>query len=484
MFNLSFKDYNKYPFIFFVHAAEFGAVILIRISLIFLLIKSFLLNDSSSYAISAIFAITMDSAGILGAYIANSLLTARLSWFIGFSLHIAGCIACIFSLGSNIDIFYLGLASISIGIGIMKCNSLVISNDYIKIEVKPKFQNDYNTIMYLTMILASFSAVFSSGIIMRSLDHRMIFVFSIIVFLITSFVFLAIEWKNIKKEITERYKNPKLFSHVKKIKLILSVGSTIGILFICYNFNKSLLVKHFPLIVFGGFYFYLAYLAWKNIYERKYILFAMLYSSVLTFYISLEKQIENILGLFVKRNLDRTFFGFEIPTLNINSFFQFSIVAISLLFFKKKLQSKVADKYVIFIMLFFSIACFSIFFLGTKMHDELFNVKLKYYYLGLVVLAIGDIFVYSKLMSVCRIMPINIRNIMSSFMMMNVSFGFYLCRVYADLAAVNSNVDDKAFTLSVYQDHFLRMIILGAIFSAIMFIFYQIKGKKILELNE
>jgi hypothetical protein len=118
------------------------------------------------------------------------------------------------------------------------------------------------------------------------------------------------------------------------------------------------------------------------------------------------------------------------------------------------------------------------------MHDEFFNVKLKYYYLGLVVLAIGDIFVYSKLMSVCRIMPIHIRNIMSSFMMMNVSFGFYLCRVYADLAAVNTNFDDKAFTLSVYQDHFLRMIMIGVVFSIIMFVFYHIKGKKLLELEE
>lgn len=481
MFGL--QKYNKYPFIFFVHAAEFGAVILIRISLIFLLLKSFSLNDSNSYAISAIFAITMDSAGILGAYIANSLLTARLSWFVGFLLHILGCVACIISLGSNIKLFYLGLASISIGIGIMKCNSLVIANDYIKIEVKEHFQNDYNTIMYLTMILASFCAVFSSGIILRNFDPRMIFVFSIAAFLVTSFIFFIIEFENIKHEIKERISCKDLFCFAKKFKLAFTISLTIFTLYICYNFNRTILVKHFPLFVFSSFYIYLGYLAWKKEYERKYILFAMLYSSVLTFYVSLEKQIENILGLFVKRNLDRTFFGFEIPTLNINSFFQFSIVVISLLFFKKKLQSKVKDKYVIFIMLFFSIACFSIFFLGTRMHDELFNVKLKYYYFGLIVLAIGDIFVYSKLMSVARIMPINIRNIMSSFMMMNVSFGFYLCRIYADLAAVNSNVDDKAFTLSVYSDHFLRMMIIGSVFSLIMFVFYHIKGKKILELK-
>lgn len=480
---ININAYNKYPFIFFVHAAEFGAVILIRISLIFLLLKSFLIKDSGAYSISAIFAITMDSAGILGAYIANSLLTARLSWFVGFSLHIIGCIFCIVSLGQNIELFYLGLGFISVGIGIMKCNSLVIANEYIKIEIGPKFQNDYNSIMYLTMILASFTAVFSSGIIMRKLDCQMIFVFSIIVFIITSVVFLLIEWRNIKNEIKENFKRLDIVIIVKLLKLIFSIGLTISVLYICYIFNKSIPVKHLPLLVFCSFYCYLGYLAYKKAYERKFILFGMFYSIVLTFYISLEKQIENILGLFVKRNLDRTFFGLEIPTLNINSFFQFSIVTISLLFFKKKLQSKIPDRYVIFIMLFFSIACFSIFFLGTKMHDEFFNVKLKYYYFGLIILAIGDIFVYSKLMSVCRIMPQSIINIMSSFMMMNVSFGFYLCRIYADFASIDTNSENKEFTLIIYQNHFLRMIIIGIVFSFVIFLIYKIKGKKILELN-
>lgn len=474
---------NKYSFICFVHAVEFGAVILVRISLIFLLLNCFHLKDSHAYAISAIFAITMDSAGILGAYIANNLLTSRLSWFVGFSLHIVGCIIGLISLGSNINLFYFALAMISTGIGIMKCNSLVITNDYIKVEISEKHQGDYNTIMYLSMIAASFCAVFSSGIIMRNLNAQTIFLFSIGAMTFGALVFLYSEIWNIKRELKECLLNSQSFCNTKKFKLFAVLAGVLGFLYTLYIFNYSIIVKHFPLVIFLTFYVYLINKALKNAYESKYIYFAILYSLVLTFYISLEKQIENILALFVSRNVDRTIFGFEIPTLNINSFFQFSIVAIGLLFFSRKLQSRIKDKFVIMIMLFFSIASFSMLYFGTIM-QEAYMVKLRYYYAALLIMAIGDIFVYSKLMSVCRIMPHNIRNILSSFMMINVSFGFYLCRVYADLAAVDTKATDKAYSLSIYQEHFLRIVIIGIIFSVAMFVFYKVKGKQILALTE
>ena len=464
-----------------MHAAEFGSAILVRISLIFLLLNAFFLRDISAYAISAIFAITMDCAGILGAYIANNLLTARLSWLCGFSLHVIGCIIAASTIGSNIVLFYLALAMISVGIGIMKCNSLVITNDYIKVEINDKYQCDYNSIMYFTMIIASFCAVFSSGIILKIFSAWAIFASSIFVISIAAIVFLITEIHNIKDDIKLCFFGQnKKFNFIKFSQLTLLLFGSVSILCIAFYFNLSIFVKHLPLMVFLIFYIYLLIRSYNNPEDRKYILYAIMFSIILTFYISLEKQIENILALFVTRNVDRHIFGFEIPTLNINSFFQFSVVTIGITFFIKKIQSKIQDNVMIMVILFFSIASFAMLYFGTLMNVESM-VKLRYYYSALVIMAIGDVFVYSKLFSICRIMPNNMRNILSSFMMINVSFGFYLCRVYADLTAINTKIIDKTYSLSVYQGHFMRMIVIGSVFSLIIFLFYNFKGRKIIK---
>lgn len=474
---------SRYIWTALVYSIEFGCVFLIRASLVFVLFAAFDIKDSGSFAIYSIYAIVIYTTTILGSYISSKLLPQRISWLLGFALSSTGCIICALTIGKNLNIFYLGLAFVTVGGGVMKCNSLMITNNHIN-NYMPKDQHyDCSNMIHTVLVVFMFISLSFGGIIKKFSNNSSVFLVALCILISGAFVFIYSEKREIKKEIKDLLLN-KSFDLFKKFKLFASLFIVIGGAFLLFKNHYLTFIKHLPLIIFFIFYSYLLQRAYKNKEERKYIYFSMFYSLIAIFYLSLEKQLDTVLALFANRNVDRIIMGYEIPALNINSLFPVFVFFIGLVFFKYKTNSRLDNNKIIYCIIGSLIFTFSFLILGCFSASSNGTVGIIFYILALFSMAVGDVFNYAKLLGNGGKMPPSLKGIISSCMMLNIAFGFYFSRVYSSLSVIDKNISDKIYTLSVYKNSFSIILGITVIFFIFIFIILQTKIKNVLNFEK
>ena len=80
-------------------------------------------------------------------------------------------------------------------------------------------------------------------------------------------------------------------------------------------------------------------------------------------------------------------------------------------------------------------------------------------------------------------MPDELKSTMSSFMIMNMGIAFYLSKILSSFAAIDNENTNKLYSLKIYQDHFLHIVIIGVIFIISLTIFAKTKYRHIVSID-
>ena len=469
--------FSKYFTSCISYALSVSSALAIRVTLVFLMVDVFGSNDISKFSTYASFTIIADLSAILASYISNKFIKARISCLSAFGLTFLGLIIILRSmLSKDIQIFYLGMSIVSICSGILRCNFFVINSTYLQNEIK-EHHNDYGSILHFITVCTFFIVIFSSGTIIK--NNIIFIIFLCFALLIVSFVmFILNEYKNIQLELME-LSNEKYFQNI--IYSIALIVSAVIASFTFFSFSHIKIINNLPLLVFAGFYGYLIIRMYKNPNERKYILYAMLFAILMIFYCSLERQRDTVLALFLARNIINV--NSVVTALQINSLFSIFILIFSIMLFKYKIHSKLSNIRIFFIIALNVTISFFVIYLGCKASDHDGYVQLPYYIWSMLHMAICNIFIYTKFIGVCRVMPDELKSTMSSFMIMNMGIAFYLSKILSSFAAIDNENTNKLYSLKIYQDHFLHIVIIGVIFIISLTIFAKTKYRHIVSID-
>ena len=437
--------------------------------MIFLMVIAFGSNDTEKFITYASYTVLITLTTILGSYISSKFISLRMAYILGIIIAAIGILIMIYSFKFfDKTIFYLGLSFMTVGTGIFKCNSFVINSNYLRNDVKEN-QEDWGSILHFSIVFISFVIMFSQGYIIQK--NIMYVLYTCFGFLVAG---LSIFILNEKKNLMISIKNTSV-NFQKIIKLPIIITSAISCAFVFLFYNNNIVIFNLPLVIFVLFYAYLIMRAIKFANERSHIIFAILFGVIYIFYCTIERQRDMTLALFLERNVRSEFFHLHLSPLQINSLYTIFVLIVSIILFKYKLHSRLSNIKIFSIILFNTFIAFLILYIGCTSSDKTTGVvNIWFYIFSMLSMSICNIMINTKLISVCRIMPDNIKSIIASFELMNLGIAFYLSKIVSGFAAINHYTNDKLYSAIVYQEFFKNI----AICTFIFFIILLLLGKQ------
>lgn len=463
------------------YSLAMGSAVAIKMSLVILMSIIFGFNDSKKFSVYFSFALLADFSSILGTYISLNFLRCKTSSIFAFLLAFIASFLIIYSVWIlSLDLYFFGLSMMSISLGLLRRNLMVISNDYLKIEFSNN-QNEYGSLLHSMTTAISFFVVFIAGSI---INLNSVYAISVLLSLIffSFIIFFNNQKKYIRDEIIElfekiedgRYKPIKFFIFL----FIISSSCLLGYFFILLSFKGIEFIENIPLIILICFYIYIIYRARKNKSERNGIFLAISMSLIVILYLGVERQRDMSVALFLQRNISLNIFGFKLSSLQINAFYQLSTIIISFICIRYRVHSKLDHKSTSLISLFLSsIAFFALFLSCIFSNSEGFG-NFYLYLIFLFIMSGCNVLIITKFFEICRLMPDSIKHTMSSFMIMNMGVGFYIAKLYSGIIAIDNEIFDRFYSLSVYRSGFLKVFIINFIFTIVLYVLFNFKRQE------
>ena len=427
----------------------------IRAILMLILVSTLGFSDGESFTIYATMIALGDINSMAGGYFGDKVVGHHFAWLFGSLI-----LLCSYFAGS-IYFTHLGhqgiylLNMLSCGIGISRCNGSSLVYSSINKEFPEEQRHSYNSLLYLMLISASFIAYGLSGFINKKFGANGCFFVSFIFVLFSISLFIYTEFDEIKKH----FSSHKIGSSIKN--LFKMIGCLCGIaIFGILSFQYYEIVNSTLWICFCGAIGYMIYLiqSKKTDYshdEKHNIKMFIFYIFWFILYFVFERQFGMIMPLILSRNFDNHFFGFEIPVTNVMSIFQLLIVIFSIILFKYKTHDKLNNKQCLFLGFSSCFLGYSILYLGSIFHTN-HNIPFFAVFLSIIFLAFADLFILNRIFSICRVAPKKIHALTTSTMMVSAACSFHGARFIATFVEIKKNmIENKAFTLSIYQNGFL-----------------------------
>ena len=456
---IMFYHYQK---ILLVKLLELYSFYSLRSVLVIIFVSSLGFADKDAFLIYTTFVIGGDIISIIGGYFGDKLLTRRISWIIGSVFSIFGYFYAYkhFSPQS----ISIGLIFSGIGLGLCRCNSNVIINDYIQQEVQKDQRHNHNGIFHVTTILALFLGFVINGFVLKYGNPSLVFVSSAGAFALSLIIFLFLEFQNIRDDVIVTFKN-----NYKKI------FQTIGALILAIVFCKSLyLYQNYItalILVFVGISTIFLWVITKKYpsRDRQYVLSLLLYIPFYLIYLSFEKQLDLGFSLFLLRNIDKTIFGYQIPSQLITSSFSISILLVTYIFYKKSIYSYLKHHSVLVYGLLCSLLYFFINYMSCVSYPNS-GINMLFPILSLFFLGLADVLIVPRMYSLCRNVPENIKSISASLMMLSHGSGFYIAGQLAKFIAIDKNNLDIVHDMIIYKNGFFYLILVNLLVLAGVFI--------------
>ena len=455
-----FYNYQKFLIVKFLELYSFYSLrsVLVLIFAIYLG-----LNDNTAFLTYTNFVVGGDIISILGAYFGDKLLTRRISWLIGSVISIFGYSYSYFHF--TVDSIPFGLIFAGMGLGLCRCNSNVIINNYIQAEIQQSDRHNHNGVFHVVTIITLFFGFVINGFILKYGHPKLVFIFSAISVLCGLIVFLSLEFKQLKIDI--------MHSLQGKLEKIFYV---IGMLSVSFVFCKSLYIFKENIQVLILVCVCVSVIVLSNLShdykprEKQSVLSLLLYVPFYLLYLSFEKQLDMGFALFLFRNVNKNLFGYQIPSSVITAVFSISILFASFIFFKKSVYSYFKHHSTLIVGLFASFLFFLINYLGCIL-NHLGTVNILFPVISLVFLGIADVIIVPRMYSLCRNVPENIKSTAASLMMLSHGSGFYLAGKLAKLFTIENTTDMNLIkNISVYQTGFLDLICINLIILFAVFI--------------
>jgi POT family proton-dependent oligopeptide transporter len=447
-----FYHYQK---ILLVKLLELYSFYSLRSVLVIIFVLSLGFPDKDAFLIYTTFVIGGDIISIIGGYFGDKLLTRRISWVIGSIFSIFGYLYAYKHFTP--ETISVGLIFSGIGLGLCRCNSNVIINDYIQQEIQKDERHNHNGIFHVTTILALFLGFVINGFVLKYGDPSMVFISSAGAFFLSLLIFLFFEFKEIKNDfIITFHKNYK------------KITQTVFALILAIIFCKSLYLYQnyitILILIFVGLSTIFLWIITKKYpsRDRQSVLSLLLYVPFYLIYLSFEKQLDLGFSLFLLRNVDKSIFGYQIPSQLITSFFSISILLVTYIFYKKSVYSYLKHYSVLIYGLLCSLFYFLINYISCIIYPNS-GINMIFPIFSLFFLGLADVLIVPRMYSLCRNVPENIKSISASLMMLSHGSGFYIAGQLAKFIAIDKNQVDLTYDILIYKNGFLYLIFVNLV---------------------
>jgi POT family proton-dependent oligopeptide transporter len=453
-----FYSYQK---VLLVKLLELYSFYSLRSVLVLIFVVCLGFSDLTAFLVYTNFVVGGDIISILGAYFGDKLLTRRISWLIGSVISIFGYSYSYFHYNGT-DIPF-GLIFAGMGLGLCRCNSNVIINDYIQQEISKDQRHDHNGLFHVVTIVALFLGFLVNGFIVKYSKPEYVFLLSGLSVFLGLILFLYLEWRQIITDLQERARLS--FKKILYVCLLLVAAFLFGEAI--QSLKDSIQVLILVCVVFA--IIFLARLSLKyHPRDKQSVLSLLLYVPFYLIYLSFEKQLDMSFSLFLFRNVNKTIFGYTLPPSAITCMFSVVILAISFFFYKKSLYSSLKHHNTLILGMMCASFYFFLNYIGCFLSRDGI-VAIYFPLLSLMFLGIADVIIVPRMYSLCRNVPDQIKSTASSLMMLSHGSGFYIAGKLAKFVAIDSKNASIFQSLQTYQTGFLSLfftsiLVLGAIF--------------------
>ena len=447
-----------------------------RALLVLFLVKYYGFHDAKAYLIYSLYSAICYVVPVFAGTLADKLLGYKNLIISGGAIICLGHFILAF-LNFNEALFNLGLATIAIGSGFFKGN---IANLLGTFYHKESSQRDKGfTSFYIAINLGGFIAPIFCGFVAEHFGWDYGFGLAGIGMLIGLLTFIAFSDK-----LKEHGNAPKLeLTKIKKlisrfpIAFMFSFGTILVVVAFFMLQNTEIFVN--ILAIFGLlFLFQLFYIIYKsNSRERQSLVFLTILILFFMMIFALEMQLGSLINIFTDRHIDRSLFGYEIPTAVLQFLNPFTILILG--FAINAYFKKMNNKFTL-IRFGFGIAlsglCFLTLYYGCVSHDMDYKINIMFLIIGMIFMALSELFVAPILMSMTTyIAPHRLRGFMMGFLMFSVSYSNLSGVLIAKYMSVPKDDVNMNLSLSLekYESGFLKIAILYLILLAIFLILYK-----------
>lgn len=443
--------------------------------LIFYLIKHFHLTDSASYNILGSFTALAYVNPILGGYIADRYLGARLAILSG---------ALLISLGFTILIFagsiFISLAIIAVGSGLFKPNitsllgSLYASND-------PRRHTGY-TIFYMGTNFGIILATTLGGYLQQAIGWRITYATAAIVLLITCVTFL------LGSRFFHFADRPYVKHSLKKHSLAFFIIAAAAVM-------NSIILEHqmLAVIAFGLAAFLSVAVIFYEIFrskdkrEKRDLTAYLLLAGICVFFWTIYFQLFFSMNLFIDRAVDRNMFGFIIPPSFFVSIVCFGIIifgpvlgALWHFFALKGREISIPGKFTMGLCaMTIAFALLIMSFLFTNNQGLVMAGGIIAVYL---VISVGELMISPIGLAMAnQLAPSRLAGLMMGIYFVSLGLGGKLASVFASFAAISPNIVNPDQVKNIYHRAFFIYLIACLILTIISFSLVRVIKKLISE---
>lgn len=415
--------------------------------LVLYLTNNFQFTDNKSYSLYGVFATFCYSMPVVGGFIGDKLLGYRNAVFIGSLFLLAGNLLLAIP---NLNALYLGLAFLSAGTGLYKTNCTSLTSTlYSPTDTK---REEGFTLYYMGMNIGATLGAVLYSLISQSWGWKYCFIFAAVGIAISSFIFLRfVKIKEIETNI-KSFSNKKIFG--LKLTYLIYLLLILGCLVLSYLFffpeTLSNVIWPFAIFVIVAIIFS----AFKrNVLERNRIIALLILSSFSMCFFIASLQFGSSITLFILRDINRTIFGWKIPTAIFSSLYPLAVIVMApfVTWLWSKLSQKDKEPFISIKLaagLFLGALSFICFLtsaylsqLDSNNHTPLLWIILAYFLLGT-----GELLMTPALLSaVNHFSPLALRGTMTGIWFFSIAIAGYLS---SEVAKLSSHVHPFVYTLA------------------------------------
>lgn len=390
-------------------------------------VKQLSLDNSQAIALFATFMSLCYASALIGGTIADKLLGVKNTVLIGNLLSFLGLLWLTFH---SPESCFLGLASMSLGVGLLKPNLLVAVGLLFENPTDSQKDRAYS-LLYVVMNIGNFLAPLVCGFVYAKYGWTYGVLLIAAGFLMATYFFNQRVYFGVPQELTYKLS-------LGKILLLLSF--LIIILALLYTFLKYHDLFHglIGLISIGSISYFAQLYLQCTIQERKDVRHIMLCILLFAFFCSLFEQAGSSLLLFFENAVDRSILGIIIPSsalLSLNPLFVFALSPILIFFSKTYFENTASLDGVLKIGIGFGFVGFSFLIFSWSTFQKSSLVSPGWIVGALLVQTIGELMIVSMVLStISKFAPFRFQSVMMSFWFMAIAYGHYFAGVIAQFS--------------------------------------------------
>lgn len=419
--------------------------------LVLYLVNFFKTTDELAYNVLGSFIAICYIMPLLGGYIADKFWGLKRSIYVGAVLE---CIGLLLLLIPGMFSLFLGLATIAIGMGLLKPSaSSLIGFLYKKND--PRQDSGY-TIFYMVFNIGIILATFLSGFLVRYIGWKGTFLTGAVAMVATYLIFY---FGSVKFKLRDLGPNivSTLKDHVISIVLVLA-AIIVGYVVLQYEFLARIGFVGVTLAVIGIFIYNI--IKAEKEYKTKLVAFFVMIV-ISTVYWALYMQMFTSITLFIDNAVNKDFFGIAIPTPAFTAIESFGIIAFGypvaklwIWLSKTKFSPSLPMKFGIGMILL--AVSFGALALGTQFVGPNGLVFAAWIVLAYLVMAVSELALSPVGLSMVNVLvPPKINGMMMGIFLLTIGLGGKIAGLLAGLASVPKDLtSDSTAILNIYSNAF------------------------------